>query len=75
MNTTKEGIEVKPGQVWVGLDKRSRGRIIHITEVYGGFAHYKTPRKGRISIQRMHKSSTGYALLRNIGEEPDRDLC
>jgi len=63
-NMTKEGILVEAGQVWRDLDKRCSARKITITEVKGGFAYYDKPRKGRISIQRMHQHSTGYALVK-----------
>ena len=68
-NTTTEGIKVKVGQVWKDLDYRARGRTITLTRVESGFAYYDKPRKGRIRISRMHKSSTGYAFLRNADED------
>lgn len=67
MNTTKEGIEVKPGQKWRDLDKRARdNRILTVIEVRDGKAlcidglpTFKT----RISIRRMHRHSTGFELV------------
>lgn len=63
MNITKNGIEVKPGQVWRDLDKRCNGRTRKIVRVENGFAHYDTPKKGRIAVARMHNHSTGFALV------------
>lgn len=64
--TTREGIEVQVGQVWRDLDKRSRGRTVEITAVDAkkGIAHYKAGRAGKIAIARMHKTSTGFELVR-----------
>ena len=62
MNTTKEGIEVKPGQVWLDLDKRMWGRKVRITEVLDGFAYYGKGARDRIAIRRMHTHSTGFRL-------------
>jgi hypothetical protein len=39
MNMTKEGIEVKPGQVWEDLDKRMHGRQRIVEKVEYGKAH------------------------------------
>lgn len=68
---TKDGIEVKPGQVWRDLDKRMRGREVIIVEVANGKAITRdnlrfgfTARKNRpISISRMHRHSTGWELV------------
>lgn len=73
VNTTKEGIEVKPGQVWRDLDQRMNGRTVTVLAVADGYAsvtgntrllkadgtHYKT----RLAVRRMHKTSTGWALV------------
>lgn len=69
-NITKEGIEVKPGQVWEDLDKRSYGRQCQVMSVEDGKAkmqHYFTRgqlgSKTTVSIRRMHKHSTGWKLV------------
>jgi len=64
---TKEGIEVFPGQLWRDLDKRMDGRTLEVWLVNGGYAFMKR-RNGagkmtKIAISRMHKSSTGWALV------------
>ena len=74
---TKEGIEVKVGQIWQDLDKRMGGRqveVISVDEWCSGMEKvWKAlviPRPGfdgvssRIRISRMHKHSTGWKLIR-----------
>lgn len=69
MNITKEGIEVKPGQVWEDLDNRSYGRQCKVMAVEDGKAkmqHYYRGQLGSkttVSIRRMHKHSTGWKLV------------
>ncbi|OWJ93015.1 hypothetical protein B6S59_18845 [Pseudomonas sp. A46] len=68
-NITKEGVEVKPGQVWKDLDKRSYGRQCKVITVEDGKAkmqHYargKLGSKTTVSIRRMYKHSTGWELV------------
>lgn len=68
-NITKEGIEVKPGQVWKDLDKRMTGRQCMVMAVDGGKAkmqHYAYGRLGSkttVSIKRMHNHNTGWQLV------------
>lgn len=73
MNVTKEGIEVKVGQLWEDLDKRMRGRRCFVCEVSNGKAvmrgEYYQLKTTKISISRMHKSSTGWKLIKT-GTEP-----
>lgn len=71
---TKEGIQVLPGQVWRDLDKRmfSGNRHCKVSSVKDDKAimFLCTPngriinamREVKVSIRRMHKSSTGWAL-------------
>jgi len=63
-NLTKEGVEVKVGQVWRDLDKRGHGRTRTVVAVEDGRAVMGGPTKSKVSIARMHKSSTGWALVR-----------
>ena len=70
MNTTKEGIEVKVGQVWRDLDKRM-SRVVTVCEVSDGKAIVRTGwgasgQKSTISIRRMHKHSSGWELVQNV---------
>jgi hypothetical protein len=71
-NVTKEGIEVKRGQVWRDLDNRMGNRTAKVIEVLAGKAKMEMCRHDgstyggsttRVSIRRMHKSSTGWALV------------
>jgi hypothetical protein len=82
---TKEGIEVKVGQVWRDLDYRQAGRHVCVVEVRDSVLRngkletaepYAVVQRcqmdgtiygngtTRLAIRRMHKSSTGWALLR-----------
>lgn len=72
LNVTKEGIEVKAGQIWQDLDKRMKGRQCKVQSVVDGKAymvgHSRVTNtvsaiKTRLSVSRMHKSSTGWALV------------
>jgi len=66
---TKEGIEVKPGQVWKDLDKRQAGRQCKVMEVVDGKAKMQVGAighlgsKSTVSIRRMYKHSTGWELV------------
>ena len=72
MNTTKEGIEVVPGQVWRDLDPRMNHRTVTVLRVQSGKAYVRSSagRESRLSIQRMHRHATGFALVQQpTGEE------
>lgn len=70
---TKDGIEVKKGQIWHDLDKRMTNRYAKVEAVREGKAvmYLCTPegriinsmREIKISVTRMHKSSSGWALV------------
>jgi hypothetical protein len=63
-NVTKEGIEVKPGQIWIDLDKRMRERSVIVEIVEDGQAYCRTAagKRTRIAIRRMHKGGTGWRI-------------
>lgn len=84
-NFTNEGIEVKVGQVWRDLDKRKNNRQIVVVLALNAkanvapFVNGQRQRRGRqttLSINRMHKHSTGWALMQDVtqpeGESHDR---
>jgi hypothetical protein len=65
--TTKEGVEVMPGQIWRDLDKRMAGRRVKVLAVYieSGKAEVENQATGgltTLSVRRMHKGATGWAL-------------
>lgn len=68
-NITKDGIEVKSGQVWKDLDKRQAGRQCKVMAIEDGKAemqHYARGQLGSktfVSIRRMHKHSAGWELV------------
>lgn len=74
-NITKEGLVVEKGQVWRDLDKRMTNRLAKVEAVRNGKAvMYLCTADGRIinsmreikiSVARMHKSSTGWALVQD----------
>ena len=64
MTTTKDGIEVKPGQVWRYLDKRMGDRTVTVLTVAHGFAMVKGAKLSRLAIARMHRHSTGWELIK-----------
>ena len=81
-NFTPEGVEVKVGQQWRDLDKRMKGRIRHIVGIADGkaFMRQYSEFQGRmvgqltkVSIRRMKKSSTGWALVTEP-TEAEREL-
>lgn len=63
-NVTKEGVEVKSGQVWRDLDKRMKGRTVTVLFVHGGVARVRGARETELAIRRMHKHSTGWELVK-----------
>lgn len=74
-NTTKESIEVREGQVWRDLDKRMGNRRCVVVAVSDGKAIMRRYIPGRsaegsrtrVSIGRMHRSSTGWELVKDAG--------
>jgi hypothetical protein len=77
-NITKECIEVKPGQVWRDLNKRMPNRHCKVVSIEMAKAVMRECRPDgsdllglslstttKISIRRMHKSSTGWALVQD----------
>lgn len=73
VTTTREGIEVRPGQIWQDLDKRQDNRRVLVIAVNGGKATVQPAAGGhktRISISRMHAHSTGFKLVAGPGFTP-----
>ena len=67
-HTTRDGIEVKPGQLWKDCDKRMRGRSGFVQSVSGGKAVIgigATGRTTRIAIRRMYRHSSGWVMVRD----------
>ncbi len=72
-NTTKEGVEVKPGQVWRDLNKRNLlERTVRVRNVVDGKAVCVIMVDGlpgkdtTLSIRCMHKGATGWALVSEV---------
>jgi hypothetical protein len=74
-NTTKEGVNVCSGQIWKDLDKRNN-RFVKVLSVQNGkatvlscnerFEVLAQSKRTKISITRMHKHATGYALVQDV---------
>ena len=75
-NITKEGIEVKPSQIWRDLNKWMTNRQVKVLDVSDGRATVRlcisngnpmpSLRQTKLSISRMHKSSTGWELVKEV---------
>jgi len=71
-HVTKEGIEVWPGQCWRDLDHRmgDRKRYVIAIDDEKGKAQMADSMTSRhttwVSIRRMHKHSTGWALVSDV---------
>ena len=63
-NVTREGVAVRVGQKWISLDKRDQGRTVVVIGVKDGKARVDSgATKTTLSIRRMHRHSTGWALV------------
>jgi len=72
MATTRDGIEVKVGQVWRDLDKRMSNRqrkVIAISEdgtkVQMKHPHLESSRAVWVSVSRMYRHATGWELVKD----------
>ena len=72
-NITKEGIEVKAGQVWRDLDKRMHGRTVTVIFAVSGVAIVKGVRTTELAIRRMHHHSTGWKLVSSPPGDEEQD--
>lgn len=74
-NITKEGVEVKRGQVWRDLDKRMNNRHVRVVGIADGKATVQacrvdgygiTSRTTKLSVSRMRNYSTGWVLVTDV---------
>lgn len=64
LNTNRNGILVRPGQMWKDADIRSKGRMFSVSSVEGGIATvYDGKRTTRMAVARMHPHSRGYEII------------
>jgi len=73
-NVTKEGVEVRIGQVWLDLDKRMPGRRVQVMRfgngTFAGKVRIRTlsldgvlsSQERWLAVSRMHRHSTGFKL-------------
>ena len=78
---TKHGIQVKPGQIWRDLDRRTGDRhcrVEALTVDHKALMQPVTPtnfraigtRCTKVAVARMHKGSTGWELVKDVAERP-----
>lgn len=74
-NVTKDGVEVRPGQVWKDCDTRMGNRHGKVVEVREGKVVMHACRENgqtindreiRIALPRMRPTSTGWKLVRDV---------
>lgn len=64
LNTTRDKILVRPGQMWRDKNPRSEGRLISVSAVQGGVVTlYDGKRTGTLAVSRMYPHSRGYELV------------
>ena len=66
MTITKEGVQVREGQVWRDLDKRVKRTVkVERVDAVNGIAHVVSTNgaKSKIRIKRMHKHGQGFSLV------------
>jgi hypothetical protein len=83
---TKELPAVREGQVWADNDRRSAGRHVLVLEVVGEFGArpfsarvtqcapdgtHGGGRESWIALRRFRPNSTGYRLVRDVGDQPE----
>ncbi len=64
--TTKDGIEVKVGQVWEDLDPRMRGKRVKVTDVWVGSGHYAGVWFATVYPVLVHRPGLGYSRASKI---------
>lgn len=63
-NVTRDEVTVRVGQKWISLNKRDQGRTVTVIAVKCGRARVDSgATKTTLSIRRMHRHSTGWALV------------
>lgn len=64
LNTNRDGILIRPGQMWRDLNPRSKGRMISVSAVKGGVATvFDGNRTPTLDVARMYPNSRGYELV------------
>jgi hypothetical protein len=65
LNTNRDGILIRPGQMWKDMNPRSsNGRMISVSAVQGGVATiFDGKRSPTLAVARMYPHSRGYELV------------
>ena len=72
IHITKDGIEVKVGQLWRDCDRRVGVRIRRVAAITNDgralMAHPETDKypTTKVSIRRMYRHSTGWVLVKDV---------
>ncbi|KIA73380.1 hypothetical protein ANMWB30_23070 [Arthrobacter sp. MWB30] len=62
-NTTRENIVVRPGQIWMDMNPRNKGRTVSVSSVKAGIAAVSDGnRRSTITVSRMYPHSRGFRL-------------
>jgi hypothetical protein len=64
LNTNREGVLVRAGQMWKDMNPRSDGRMISVSSVSAGIATiFDGKRSPTVAVSRMYPHSRGYAIV------------
>ena len=64
LNTNRDGVLIRPGQMWSDMNPRSNGRMISVSAVQGGVATiFDGKRSPTLAVARMYPHSRGYELV------------
>jgi hypothetical protein len=64
LNTNRDGILIRAGQMWKDMNPRSKGRLISVSSVEAGIATvYDGNRTPTLAVARMYPHSRGYELI------------
>ncbi|WP_026534629.1 hypothetical protein [Arthrobacter sp. H14] len=63
LNTNRDGVLIRPGQMWKDMNPRSGNRIISVSSVSAGIATvFDGNRTPTLAVSRMYPHSRGYKL-------------
>jgi hypothetical protein len=63
LNTNRDGILIRPGQMWKDMNPRTDNRIISVSSVEAGVATvFDGGRTRTLAVSRMYPQSRGYQL-------------
>ncbi|MFJ2662584.1 hypothetical protein [Arthrobacter koreensis] len=64
LNTNRDGILIRPGQMWRDLNPRAEGRLLSVESVQAGTATViDGKRKTAVSVERMYPHARGFKIF------------